>query len=135
MTHAPPLPCPFCGGEAQVDDWDDEFLEYGDVVRYVDVSCETCGISFTSDKGQADAINRWNTRATNASPGEPATLADFQAFVENKLNIAIAKKIIGDKLAVQQAERLWRTQEAIAAFLHEMAQQPGSMSCMPDSKG
>lgn len=52
------LPCPFCGGEAELNhNYSDD---YGDSYW---VSCNFCGVATDSDWSQKTAIAAWNRRA------------------------------------------------------------------------
>lgn len=73
------LPCPFCGGEAVLDnliDQDDFF-----------VSCKTCEVQQIANYRGPESIRRWNTRVSlstaPASPpfGEEANLAGVKIIL------------------------------------------------------
>lgn len=56
------LPCPFCGGEAEVQHQSREL--YGDVVDWYGVYCKKQFCGFVSGQSsEAEAIAAWNTRA------------------------------------------------------------------------
>ena len=56
------LPCPFCGGEAQVQHQSRKL--YGDVVDWYGVYCKKQFCGFVSGQStEAEAIEAWNTRA------------------------------------------------------------------------
>jgi len=45
-------PCPFCGGDAEVNEIDDEYLS----------SCSECSANLGFFETEHDAITAWNTR-------------------------------------------------------------------------
>lgn len=56
------LPCPFCGGEAQVQHQSREL--YGDVVDWYGVYCKKQFCGYVSGQStEAEAIAAWNSRA------------------------------------------------------------------------
>lgn len=56
------LPCPFCGGEAQVQHQSREL--YGDAVDWYGVYCKKQFCGYVSGQStEAEAIAAWNTRA------------------------------------------------------------------------
>lgn len=57
------LPCPFCGGEAQVSNYETESLWSRDQATYTKVSCDECDIAFQTEPGhETQAIAAWNRR-------------------------------------------------------------------------
>jgi Lar family restriction alleviation protein len=74
MNDSALLPCPFCGGPAEMMTPD----EFGD---YYDVGCRPCGVWF-DHKRQKEAVRRWNTRVnqtTLAASRRPASGANNAA--------------------------------------------------------
>lgn len=56
------LPCPFCGGEAEVQHQTREL--YGDVVDWYGVYCKKQFCGYVSGQStEAEAVAAWNTRA------------------------------------------------------------------------
>ncbi len=73
-------PCPFCGGEADAWEYEDEqdvldpiSLGYIDTrcITWYCVGCESCEMS-TSRLSRDDAVTAWNTRAERTCRMEPA---------------------------------------------------------------
>lgn len=61
------LPCPFCGGEADiVGDWKTNYSDY------YQVFCENCGVSQTGQDYEAEqeAIEAWNRRTCSCKKQE-----------------------------------------------------------------
>lgn len=62
-------PCPFCGGKAKMEDWDDQWIDwkYGTTIH-----CESCGagisevIAYGEDFHER-AVKKWNTRANTVA--------------------------------------------------------------------
>jgi Lar family restriction alleviation protein len=50
-------PCPFCGGEARIIDFEDD--EY----RYYQICCTKCKCKMDAHIGKHNAIDAWNRRA------------------------------------------------------------------------
>ena len=91
-------PCPFCGGDVQLYNTDDDGL--GGFSYYYEVVCRHCGLSNKSiyanrDRVENAAIKHWNTRLIeDALRKEIARLqADNHSLVEQ---------------ANQMAMRIWR---------------------------
>lgn len=58
------LPCPFCGGEADVRMYQDESLWSHAIVTKTQVGCNECDYSFATEPGyEIEALDRWNTRS------------------------------------------------------------------------
>ena len=67
-------PCPFCGGEAEVYDYESKHDIYDpDTLGYVDteyytkygVGCVLCGCIVADRNSETEAIEAWNRRATD----------------------------------------------------------------------
>lgn len=56
------LPCPFCGGEAQVFESGAWFVDH--FMKYV--RCTSCGLQTCDYKTEAEAVEAWNTRTKPA---------------------------------------------------------------------
>lgn len=48
-------PCPFCGGEAEVDYYYDDYFSFR-------IYCKECGIEAFSDVSRDEVIKKWNKR-------------------------------------------------------------------------
>jgi len=66
-----PLPCPFCGGEADLSRRQDESLWSHAIVWWSRIGCSTCdfGMSECDDEDGKQAIAAWNRRASLSEPG------------------------------------------------------------------
>jgi hypothetical protein len=56
------LPCPFCGGEASVDEWRDGSLWSNAIVSWFSIGCSDCDYIMTFCKYWLKAIEAWNNR-------------------------------------------------------------------------
>lgn len=77
-------PCPFCGGRANIKEYDNGYKSNGFYVALYQVGCNKCRIYFTRDSefrladGQLEfkingydlAVSLWNTRARIIDNGE-----------------------------------------------------------------
>lgn len=64
MNDQPLKPCPFCGGDAVVEDCGNHEEEWGGPWEAWIVECPKCDIYMgTEDMSKAGAISKWNTRA------------------------------------------------------------------------
>ena len=70
------LPCPFCGGEAEIvggpENWTPTFYDPDGGGDPIAVVCKTCACGLHFFDGYAEAIAAWNRRAQ--SDNEPLTL-------------------------------------------------------------
>ena len=59
------MPCPFCGGEPEINEREDECLWSHNIVPWLSVGCQECSFEFDWPAGHDDpnAIKQWNTRA------------------------------------------------------------------------
>lgn len=57
MSNKELLPCPFCGGEADIHTYEDMLTDK----NYTEVVCGYCGVGTKGDT-QSEAIDAWNTR-------------------------------------------------------------------------
>ena len=55
--------CPFCGGEAKIDWYEDDSNKTHWFIYCCDCSCE---LSFNTETSKEEAIETWNSRATEA---------------------------------------------------------------------
>ncbi len=56
------LPCPFCGSEASVDEWEDGSLWSNEIVFWFSIGCSNCDYIMTFCKYMEKAIEAWNKR-------------------------------------------------------------------------
>ena len=65
MSSETLAPCPFCGGEATHDTYQEESLWSHNIVTKDQVGCMECDIWLRSEPGyKVEAITAWNTRPT-----------------------------------------------------------------------
>lgn len=63
------LPCPFCGGEPTVSDYQDESLWSHNIVTKTRIGCNECDVSFETEPGyEFEAPEAWNRRASLSDP-------------------------------------------------------------------
>ena len=57
------VPCPFCGGEPEVETFETESLWSHNIVTYTSVGCPECDINFSTEPDHAiQAVDLWNQR-------------------------------------------------------------------------
>jgi Lar family restriction alleviation protein len=56
------LPCPFCGGGADVDEWEDSSLWSNKIVFWFSIGCSDCDYHMTFCADMEKAIETWNKR-------------------------------------------------------------------------
>lgn len=92
------LPCPFCGGKAELNTWGND----RDGCHVAKVICDSCSASADSFETQDQAIAAWNRRAS-PSPDLSAENARLREALEDIVEahdrgdrIAIAHQALGD---------------------------------------
>ena len=64
MGESELLPCPFCGGEADVSTRQDEDIWTHNIVTWTEVGCHECNYFFEGPPGiEPTPAEHWNTRA------------------------------------------------------------------------
>lgn len=56
-------PCPFCGGEAWIDEFQQEHFNRPKLEYVWSIECKECAFSSRYHKSKDEAIEKWNTRA------------------------------------------------------------------------
>jgi len=80
------LPCPFCGGEAQLQERMDEDLWSHNIVEWSNVKCSHCDCEMDDwPSHYRDAINAWNTRAED--PVKAELVREVERLVEQNARI------------------------------------------------
>lgn len=72
------LPCPFCGGEARLDQRETQSLWNSSDAIFSHVTCDECDIhgqDFCDDPDGEEAIEWWNRRAALAAPVQGEAVA------------------------------------------------------------
>ena len=59
-------PCPFCGGEAEITEFD-PFNGYQGSMNMYSVHCKKCGAEIVRNQNKDYAVDAWNRRADNAT--------------------------------------------------------------------
>jgi len=98
------MPCPFCGGNAEV--FYNDYSDYPDH-WYYDVVCEDC---IQESAIKEDAIKAWNTRAPVPNPetssGSAMSATQMSSSDADKTREAFEASYIGDK-SKDELDRYW----------------------------
>lgn len=99
------LPCPFCGGEARLDQRQTQSLWNSGDATFSHVACDDCGIQgndFCDDPSGDEAIEWWNTRA-NSAPANPTAkqsltvpLEPTEAMLDVAVSFALNVSLSGE---------------------------------------
>lgn len=76
------LPCPFCGGEAEISTHMDESIWSHETVPYTKVACRECeiGTEYRCQGWEPTALEEWNRRATPAPVAAPSEPRQWRCF-------------------------------------------------------
>lgn len=119
------LPCPFCGGEARLDQRVTQSLWNSDDAVFSHVSCDECdvhGQDFCNDPDGSEAAEWWNTRAAPRQPegetfmGEPVIPPGVEVSRESLQALFRASGCSG---AVENSEVVKQGVRAIAELREE----------------
>ena len=81
------LPCPFCGGDATLRQYETESLWSHDQVTYTQVGCEECDYHIATEPGyEMEAPERWNTRPDAALSALDQPAQEPVAWMYTNLN-------------------------------------------------
>lgn len=78
------LPCPFCGGEAEVE-------RKGTARRSAIVFCEDCGARLESNESGAGRL--WNERPDPRHDGNVTTTAQWEAFGRDQFKRQVSRAV------------------------------------------
>ena len=78
-------PCPFCGGEAWLNDYDAKYSDLPPMSRAP--QCRSCGASLGYLTTPAKATEAWNRRVTAASA--QARIAEFEALISKACDLSM----------------------------------------------
>lgn len=72
------LPCPFCGGKAELENWKLACEEIGTIISCA--VCDACVSEGVEDGNgwRERAVKKWNRRAQQEQPNEPLTLEELR---------------------------------------------------------
>ena len=97
-------PCPFCGGEAWLNDYDAKYSDLPPMSRAP--QCRSCGASLGYLTTPAKATGAWNRRVTAASAQaaideQEETIESLKSLVDQHYDRATAAEARADRLAQQ----------------------------------
>lgn len=105
-------PCPFCGGEARLDQRQTQSLWNSDDATFSHVSCDDCDIhgqDFCDDPAGEEAIEWWNTRAQLPSQGGEA-VGEVRPMSDGKQYAALytmaGQHLVGEKLYTHPSDQV-----------------------------
>lgn len=113
-------PCPFCGGEAWLNDYEAKYSDLPPMSR--SPQCRSCGASLGYLTTPAKATEAWNRRVTAAS--SQARIAELEALVSKCCDLSVEQT---DKLlamhdrataAEARADRLTKAGDRLVYALH-----------------
>jgi Lar family restriction alleviation protein len=109
--HQSLLPCPFCGGAA---DMDSAWLDKYNIDARFTVYCQECGASSDDAHDETIASEAWNIRVLSASPPSPSAPVAYRHRLMN-VDGHVSQWI----LSAEPATGIWPNGRAIEGFEQE----------------